>query len=284
MAAVQLPIRRNLRFNLPADRVSNWHKAGVHVSHFFNTLSIFFPVGERFFIDSVRHYRDRIDDPQLKEAVRAFIGQEALHGREHDEYNEHLVAAGLGTDRMEARVERILKEVQRFTPKQLQLAVTIALEHLTALLADAVLSTPELLDGAEPHYAGLWMWHAMEETEHKGVAYDVYEKVVGKGIRAWALRSFALVLATGIFWALFYPFYIQVIRRQKKLTDLRGWWASFSYQWLYPGTLRRMVPAWFEFFRPGFHPWDHDNSHYLERADELVEAFGDTPAKAAASA
>ena len=82
------PIRRNLQFRLPRHRVTVWNGAGKHVTQFYNTLSIFFPVGERFFIQSLRHYRHVADSPELKEEVAAFIGQEAFHGREHDEYND----------------------------------------------------------------------------------------------------------------------------------------------------------------------------------------------------
>lgn len=86
-----MPIRRNLKFHVPDEKVLNWHSWGPTVTQFFNTLSLFFPEGERFFINSVRKYRDRIDDPELQEAVRAFIGQEAMHGREHEDYNQKMV-------------------------------------------------------------------------------------------------------------------------------------------------------------------------------------------------
>ena len=90
-----LPIRRDIRFALPAERIKNWHEQGPVVSHFFNALSLLFPQGELFFMDSVRHYRQRIDDPALKQEIQGFIGQEAMHSREHLAYNDLLQAAGL---------------------------------------------------------------------------------------------------------------------------------------------------------------------------------------------
>ena len=95
MAINILPTRRNLRFKLNPSKALTWHQDGRNVSQFLNTLSLFFPVGERFFIDSVRHYRDRVQDPDLKKAVAAFIGQEAMHGREHEEYNGFVNEAGV---------------------------------------------------------------------------------------------------------------------------------------------------------------------------------------------
>src|SRR6267142_1836665 len=75
-----MPIRRDVHFKLPAERISDWHPGGPHVAHLVNTISMFFPEGERFFIQSVRNYRNRITDPELKKAVTGFIGQEAMHG------------------------------------------------------------------------------------------------------------------------------------------------------------------------------------------------------------
>jgi predicted metal-dependent hydrolase len=159
-----MPVRRNLKFHVPDDTVLNWHDKGPGISQFFNTLSLFFPEGERFFINSVRKYRDQIDDPELQEAVRNFIGQEAMHGREHEDYNQKMVAAGLPVDKQEAIVTRLLSLISRFLPNAMQLSATVALEHLTAILADVLLREPELIDGSDPQYQKLWHWHALEET------------------------------------------------------------------------------------------------------------------------
>lgn len=264
------PIRRNLQFQLPRDRATDWNAGGYHVTQFFNTLSIFFPVGERFFIQSLRRYRHRIDDEQLQKDVAAFIGQEAFHGREHDEYNEALAEAGLPVNALEAQVTALLEQVKRL-PGPMQLAATISLEHLTAIMGDMILKDPQLLRDAEPHFQALWRWHALEETEHKAVAYDVYEKVFGSGPKAYAIRVFSFLLANVIFWSLFYAYYVRMVSAGGGLFNLRGWWRTFQYQWGRPGALRRMVPGWAEFLKPGFHPWQQDNRELLEMADELVQ-------------
>ena len=265
-----MPVRRNLKFHVPDEQVLNWHNWGPTVTQFFNTLSLFFPEGERFFINSVRKYRDRIDDPELQQAVRHFIGQEAMHGREHEDYNQKMVEAGLPVDTQELIVTKLLDAVSRYLPDSMQLAATVALEHLTAILADVLLREPDLIDGSDPAYQKLWHWHALEETEHKAVAFDVFETVFGRGLRAWLLRSSALVLATTIFFALFYPFYLINTWKVGQLFNLKGWWQSFRFQWLSPGGLRRVILPWLDWFKPGFHPWDHDNREYLAEMDQLI--------------
>lgn len=271
-AAAILPVRRDFKFHLSAEKIHDWNGAGVHWTQFLNTLSIFFPAGERFFIDSVRNYRDQINDPELAKAIKAFIGQEAMHTREHVEYNDAMVAAKLPAEKFDAQVAALLDAVKKYVPKEGQLAATIALEHLTAVVADMLLKDPQFLANSDERYAALWMWHALEETEHKGVAFDVYEEVMGKGVGAYGLRVGAFVVANVIFWSLFYPYYFSMVKSSKKHRDLRGWWKSLRYQWGNPGGLRRIVPDWLDYFRPGFHPWDHDNRHFLERVKGLQQS------------
>ncbi|CAA0087298.1 Uncharacterised protein [Zhongshania aliphaticivorans] len=287
MKATIQPVRRNLEFNLPKERIGDWHAGGAHISHFFNALSIFFPDGERFFIDSVRHYRDRIKDGELKQSVRGFIGQEAMHGREHEEYNDALVEKGLPADRYGRIVVGLLKFFSKFTPKASQLAGTIALEHLTAILAHMVLSNPRFLEGAEPRYGALWKWHAMEETEHKAVAYDLYQQVLGGGILGYIQRCTALIMATTIFWIMVIPFHIGLVRKDGQLFNIAGWVKAMNFLWGSPGFLRGTILPWLDYFKPGFHPWDHDNAHYLDGIDSLVDqvnTFSDDTSGASAAA
>lgn len=278
-----LPIRRDLRFNLTAERITKWHPAGKHVTHFLNTLSVVFPVGERFFIDSVRYYRDNgtIKDPELLEEMKGFIGQEAMHGREHEDYNDAYTEAGFKADVFEARVALLLKTMQRMPPS-FQLAGTIALEHYTAILADGLLDNPILLEGADKDFFAVWNWHALEETEHKSVAYDVYKQVMrDKKLRGYALRTSVMILATIMLWAIVYPNYLRNVQRDGGLFDVKGWATSLKYQFGPFGILRKTFGQYLDYYRPGFHPWDHDNSHFLEQVDAIAEEFGVQFAKAA---
>lgn len=278
------PVRRNLKFVLPKDQVLNWNKDGLHTTQFFNTLSIFFPAGERFFIQSVRNYRDELVGDALKAQISAFIGQEGFHTREHEAYNAALQAAGMPIEALDKFVVELL-EVGKMLPRSFQLAITVALEHLTAVLGDMLLSNRFLLDGAEEHYAAIWNWHAIEETEHKAVCFDAYEQAVGTGAKAYALRVTAFVLANAIFWSVFLPFYTTMLSRSGGVANVWGWLKLGNLLAGKPGIMRRKLPDWLDFFRPGFHPWMHDNREFLSKADALltqVAAF--QPVKAVAAA
>src|SRR5690606_7662589 len=189
---------RNYAFDLGPEVPRHWHPAGRAVTRFLDNLSIFFPDGERFFMASVQAFAGAVqDDPELRAAVRAFCAQEGIHRREHRKYNDMLAAQGLPAEAMERRVERIIALVTARTPQRWHLGVTAALEHFTSLMGRQILERPELLEGAHETMAALWRWHAVEETEHKSVAYDVYLAAGG----TYPERVFLMLGAALIFWA-----------------------------------------------------------------------------------
>lgn len=196
----------------------------VLMSHLVAALSGLFPDGEELFIESVRHYRDQITDPELKQQVNAFIGQEVTHGREHRRLNERLAELGYRAKMVEKLLHddavitpamaRILKVVTRFGPLRdigeqleederiepepiMKLALTAALEHYTATMAQTLLSDPDLQHRfADEAFFRMWAWHAIEECEHKAVAFDVYKAVGGdEETRRKAMRLATMALA-----------------------------------------------------------------------------------------
>ena len=267
-----MPVRRNLSFKLSKDKINRWNGNGLHFTQFLNTLSLFFPAGERFFIDSVRNYRHNINDDELKEAVHAFIGQEGLHSREHIEYNQAIADSGLPIERYEEFVSEGLRSLKKTAPKDIQLAVTCALEHLTAVMAKTLMEHEHVLEGSDERYKALWQWHALEETEHKGVAFDVYQQMVGKGIYAYALRTSTFVIANIVFWSLVIPYHVSFVRKNQRLLDIKGWLTCNRVLWgKKKGAFRAVMPEWLSYFKPGFHPWDDDNRYLLAQAEDLVK-------------
>lgn len=281
MASI-MPERRDLNFKLPADKIADWNGGSVHVSHFMNAMSLFFPEGERMFIDAVRRYRDEIDDPELKKAVTAFIGQEAMHGREHEEYNEAVFARIPETQAMEQWLGRFLGVMRERLPARMLLSGTIALEHFTAIMANGLLEEPRILEKADPKFAAIWNWHALEETEHKAVAFDVWDQVMGRGPQAYAERAFGHILATVIFWPIMTTFYLRMLRAEGRLADRKGWLDLARLNFGRVGFMRKLVLPWADYFRPNFHPWDHDNSHHLERIQDILDAVSEVPVRTAA--
>ncbi len=274
-----LPVRRDLKFKLDDVDLRTWNAQGPLLSAYMNTLSLFFPDGERFFIHSLRHYRDQLSDPALKAQVTAFIGQEAMHGREHEEYNERLAAQGMPAEELGRSILAIIESAKRLPP-EVQLSITIALEHFTAIYGDLLLRKPALIEGSDPNMTAMWRWHALEETEHKAVAYDLYSRVMGRTLRAYLLRTSTLVVITTTFLSLIAAAMAKMVLTDKNIDKSPRQWAKFAWVMLGPiGGLRGIALPWLDYFKPGFHPWDHDNRHFLDQIDAIAHQFG-VPAKA----
>ena len=265
-----IPTRRDLHFKLRPSSVSNWHAKGPYITQFTNAMSIFFPEGERFFIHTVRHYRNHIHEPQLKKAVTAFIGQEAMHGREHDEHNRLLNRAGLPADELEKQVKKFLVMLEEHLSPAAQLSITIAQEHFTAIMSEIVLTDPRILAGADARLKAMWRWHALEEIEHKAVAFDVYETVMGRGIKAYALRNTSLVITTLGFLSLVLYYQQRMLKADSHPRSWRDFAAFAKFMLVSPALLPKLALPWLAYFRPGFHPWDHDNRHLLKEMNTLV--------------
>lgn len=237
------------------------------LSHMFAALSAVFPDGEDFFVRSVRHFRDQITDPVLQRQVAGFIGQESVHGREHRAFNRRLAQLGYPTLRVERITRWGLKNRERvFTPTA-NLAATAALEHFTATLAELALTdeVARTLPG-DPNVRDLFLWHALEESEHKAVAFDVY-RAVGGGY--WR-RTTTMLYTTAIFFAVLALVQARMMVTRRVLWKPWTWTRGVRKMWLYPAYFTRLVPAYLDYFRPRFHPDDRDTDALLARWRETL--------------
>ncbi|MFP5440056.1 MAG: metal-dependent hydrolase [Gammaproteobacteria bacterium] len=265
-AGIRIPVRR-MDYQFPADMPRYWYRGNPWLTHFMNGLSAVFPDGERFFIQSVRNYQDRIDDPVLQKQIRNFIGQEANHGKEHEAFNTLLEERfGVPMSRIAAYTKRRLGKAQERVPKVRQLAMTAALEHFTAIMAHQLLENPDVMEGLEAAYGDMFMWHAVEETEHKAVAYDVYQQVSGD----YAIRVQTMAVATVMFLAHQFAFMTWMVARDGKLGDIKGFIDLVKFLYVEPGPLRKMFGDYIDYYRRDFHPWMHDNRALItKRVEEL---------------
>lgn len=257
--------RRDVNFDLTSINLDDWHPAGRHVSHFFNIQSLFFPQGERFFIRSVRHFRGELEDAVLEKQVGGFIGQEATHSQEHEVYNAKLDELGYPAKKADRFLKKAFALMERLMSPKTLLAMTLAFEHLTAIAAEDMLGKNEVFEGADAEMVRLWRWHSLEETEHKAVAYDVYQQVAGSGLVSWFRRCTALLtVGLGMQLAIWYGM-LWVMYRTGGLFDLSGWGRLFRFLWWRPGIYTHAMPRYFQYLRPGFHPWDIETHHLVER-------------------
>jgi hypothetical protein len=224
------------------------------------SLSSTFPAGEGEFIESVRLFQDKVDDPELSTQIRGFIGQEAHHSQQHKDFNRALQKMGFDAVRVEAIFEKDLAwSIRKANPGQ-RLAFTVAIEHLTAILAEEFLTNPARLEGMEPAICQLLQWHAVEEIEHKAVAFDLYMSQVGNR------KLLRLAMRVGLFMLIY--------RTSKYMCFMLAWsrtmptWKQFMafgrFMFGKNGLFRALRANYRAYFRADFHPWDHDNRALIE--------------------
>ncbi len=266
---------RDRRFGRDAMLTRWWMDGDAVKTAMFNALSVTFPRGEAFFIDSVRNHRNGAD-PRLAAEIQAFTKQEVVHSREHLAFNRRVADAGYDTSRLEQNVEGRLALLAT-KPPIASLAVTIALEHFTAILAHALLANPRYLAGADAESGALWRWHAIEEIEHKGVAYDTWMLATRHWSRRrrWMVKSIVMLNVTRNFMIDRTAGILDLLR-QDGLSGPRIWaklaWLTMGY----PGILRAVALPWVGYFLPGFHPWKHDNRALIADAErQLAGTSGD---------
>jgi predicted metal-dependent hydrolase len=236
---------------------------------FAGALSSTFPPGEGEFIESVRNYRDQIRDETLQQQIKGFIGQEGHHSHQHKQANVALTELGIDAVRLEKHLE---KDIEKFkkrkhaTPK-FRLAMTVGMEHLTAIMAEHVLTTPESLGSLSEPVQELLYWHAVEEIEHKAVAFDVFmqcendQKYLRRVLRLvtvlFSIRIACYMVAL-LFWA----------RKMPSWKDVKGFW-SFMFN-KKVGLIPGIRSNYKDYFKEGFHPWDHANQELVDMWKEKM--------------
>jgi predicted metal-dependent hydrolase len=253
---------RDISFDVDASRIADWAGGSFVRTSFFNALSLMFPIGERFFIASVAALRDKVSDPKVLADVKAFVAQEGMHTREHLAYNDAMRGI-VDVDHVEEREAGTIAYLREHTPPLYHLAVTCALEHFTAIMAHELLRDPVYLAGAEPTYARLWTWHAIEECEHKSVAFDVLAAATagqGQGLRRRTMATVTINFMRDIITNCYDVFKARSAQHSPLV------WAKLAWYLLgYPGFLRRIVPAYLQYYRADFHPSQIDDRRERER-------------------
>jgi predicted metal-dependent hydrolase len=257
---------RDRRFGRETLAPRLWHGGRVEATAIYNALSTTFPIGEAYFVESVRAFRDGAP-AKLADEIKGFTTQEVIHSREHAAFNRRATDSGYDLTTLERRVDERLAIARARSPV-VNVAATMALEHFTAILAHQLLADPSHLDGAEAETADLWRWHACEEIEHKGVAYDTWLFATRDWTRwkRWKVKAKVMLYVTRNFLVDRTGGALELMR-QDGVTGLKAWVTLLWYLWVKPGMFRKIAGAWLKFFMPGFHPWNEDNRHLLARYD-----------------
>jgi predicted metal-dependent hydrolase len=261
---------RRLAVDLDTPFPVRWAGGDAFRSALFNALSMSFPVGEQFFIDSLRAGVAALPPAQrdaFAAELRGFVGQEATHRHVHARFNAILAKHGQ-VNTVEARAGRRMAAAAQLDVRN-RVAATAATEHLTAVFAAWTLRHPEVFDGAEPRLRRLWEWHAAEESEHRSTAFDVYVALGGNP--AWRVRIFRYVTSTFVL-----DIGRQTLRNlwhDRALLRPSTWTSAARLLFGRDGFVRGNVAAWRAYLSPGFHPSQHGGDAGLRWLAEHADAY-----------
>jgi predicted metal-dependent hydrolase len=269
--------RERLNFELDAPDIPKyWFGGDAYKTRFFDALSVIFPPGERFFMTCVRDFRSKVTDPQLLEDIKNFNRQEAQHSMVHAQYNQRLREQGVDVDGLTKQIEDLLfgyMRAKRSLPHTL--AQTSALEHFTAIGAFMMFGRKGIFDEADYRLRAMYAWHAMEEVEHKGVAYDVMQKYAGVG---YFRRCAALIEATVLFPIMIFKLQQAMLKSdgfsfwQRRKMSVKGLW------WLLKpigGLVTPLLLPYLRYYVPGYHPWDEGEIHGYDKWQDELKRSGD---------
>ncbi len=262
---------RDRRFGRGAKQDRWWLGGDPIATAFYNALSITFPRGEAFFVESVKAFREGAD-PKLEREIKAFVQQEVMHSREHVSFNKRVVDAGYDIAHLEDVVTQSL-ELTKDRPQILNLCVTMALEHYTGIMAQQFLANHSHFAGADAESRELWRWHAVEEIEHKGVAYDTWLRATRDWTRwkRWKVKSIMMLLVSKNFWINRYKGTLNLLA-QDGITGAKAHLGLLWFMFGKPGIVRWLILPWASYFLPGFHPWNHDDRALIGKYDSEYEA------------
>lgn len=236
------------------------------MSHLLTALSMTFPSGEQFFVHSVRQVREQVTDSELQRHISGFIGQEAMHSQAHAQFNAAIEADDYRLQVYEQQMHDGMATLKSRSPRR-QLAATVAYEHFTALIAGHLLSHPHLFNGFDDNMRQLWLWHALEELEHKSVAFEVYQQVFGKNKLSLAQRrrsmrtvsvGFVMGIATMTGTLLWQDRKNSLMTASKLLLNARDGVYLLEM-------VLKTLPYYLAFYRADFHPNHIDHQPLIEQ-------------------
>ena len=267
---------RKLEVDLSQGFARHWHGGNAFLSQYYNALSMSFPVGEQSFIDAVKgglallgDLPDTLENARLRRDAVQFIGQEATHRHIHGLYNAQLEKQGLVNRWQHWATRRIDYGRKHNINARHLLAITAAYEHCTAVFADGTLRYGSWFDAAEPRMATVWRWHAAEETEHRALAFDLYQAVGGN--YAWRMRWYLYVLVL---------FALDAIRQtvlnlwhDGTLFKPGTWWSAAKFFWGRNGVVWRCTGPLLTYFKRNFHPNHEAHAVPEQHAQALAQRW-----------
>lgn len=250
------------RSQFSAAQVDRHYAPSPLLSHLLTALSTTFPDGERFFVETVRNVRHLIENPELQADISAFIGQESWHAQSHAEFNNAVLSDGYNIDAFKSMMDAEFVRLRTLSPRR-QLAATVVLEHFTAMIAGYMLRYPYLINQLDTNMKKLWVWHAIEEIEHKSVAFNVYQQVFDN--KAQLRRSMRTISVGFILGNARVTGHLLWQDRKNSLGNIKNLLKNLRDIGLLAHMVVTLFPEYIAFYFKNFHPSQINHQHLLKK-------------------
>jgi len=266
-------VPRDIHFTMNTETVvRHWFNNDPWSTHWMNGILAAVPDGERWVMNSARAQLGSLSNPAVRKAATDFIRQERIHAREHDEMNAATTENGIPIDRVEAVFKRIRTTLQERLSEDMQSSLAAAFEHFTATISSVMLEHPELFDETHPELRAMLYWHFVEETEHKGVSFDVFVDASGG---SYVKRVGGMTMAVILGLPLMLGNHGYLLYKDKQLTNWRSALKMAGLLLNKPGILTKTLLYGLSYYKPDFHPWDDDNREIIHVWKRAYEKTGD---------
>lgn len=239
---------REMTFEVERESGGVWNNRYPEMCHTLNAFQLALPFLEPYFIDALRGARERIDDLKLAGDVAAFCAQEANHARQHRRYCRLLRKHYPGLADYETKIQRSLIASRQHDSLDWRLAYTAGYEAITAELARWLFRCAgDWFPDQEHEFAKLMTWHAVEEIEHRHVAFDALQSVNPN----YLLRVRGLAAAMHKTWTDMVP----VVTYLLEVDGYHRRWDSKLRRLVFRVRfLTELGPMLARYLRPGYHP------------------------------
>jgi len=230
---------------------ARWFKRQAFASIFFDAGSVSIPEAERLVISTAEEAAQYVIDPVLREKLHKLIAEETAHSRVHDAYNAYLARKGYPVAKYEKEFAGWARWLNTRFSLMTRLAICATVEHFTACISRQILDTG-IFEGedVDERMDRVWTWHALEELDHRAIAFDLYTEMGG----TYARRFWSALIGSFLFMYIHNRCFLAFLRKKKLLRRWSAWKIGLPFLFGKNGIYRHFIPDWWKFFHPRFHP------------------------------
>ena len=265
------PLKQNWDQELP----KYWFDNSPLKTHFMNALSLMIPVSELVVIHTLKETKKHLQDPELKKQINDMLAQESWHTYSHKKYNHWLESIGLPSFEISSNwlvnLTKSKKRADELLGPAFWLPVIVAGEHTAACFMEYVLERPYLLEQMHPHFRQAWVWHSLEEIEHKGSSMDMWIDTKEKFNRKKWKLNITHIIQSIRFHSSVIKYTFTLLNRDNQLWKWRTLKDGMSFFFGSDGVFWKTLGPWFRLFKTDFHPWNHDTRYLFTQHQKIFE-------------